>query len=269
MRGYAAATLDERWEAQLVTLGATTWWDTDDRYLEFWRDREHIDRNAAVTCALELLCTFAALPELSRICPLPGTARRGALHPERKPGRPVDQRMLGRVRALLAKAESTEFPEEAEALSSRAQELMARHSIDDALLAAADPGPAGPGRASARRLFIDSPYESAKAVLADVVAGANRCRAVWHKNLGLSTVLGFPGDLDAVELLSARRRRTQKILNGPPPALRQAAHRKRRALQGAQPGNRRGTQLLHLSGPASCRASASAPAPGLTVAHAA
>ena len=201
MRGYAAATIDERWEAQLVTLGATAWWGTDDRYLEFWRDRERVGRNAAVTCALELLCTFATLPELSRICALPGTARRGALHSERKPGRPVDQRMLGRVRALLAKAESTEFPEEAEALSSRAQELMARHSIDDALLAAADPGPAGPGRASARRLFIDSPYEAAKAVLADVVAGANRCRAIWHKNLGLSTVLGFPGDLDAVELL--------------------------------------------------------------------
>jgi hypothetical protein len=47
-----------------------------------------------------------------------------------------DRRMLDRVRALLAKAESTEFPKEAEALSARAQELMARHRIDRALLAA-------------------------------------------------------------------------------------------------------------------------------------
>ena len=34
-----------------------------------------------------------------------------------------------------------------------------------------------------------------------MVAAANRCRAVWHRSLGLCTVLGFPGDLDAVELL--------------------------------------------------------------------
>ena len=201
MRGYASATVDERWEAQLAALGATAWWGSDDGYLEHWRDRERIERSAAVACALEALFAFATLPELGRLCPLPGTARRGALKPERNARRPVDQRMLGRVRALLAKAESTEFPEEAEALTSRAQELMARHSIDDALLAAAGSGSAGPAQASGRRLFVDSPYEAAKAVLLDVVAGANRCRAIWHKNLGLCTVLGFPGDLDAVELL--------------------------------------------------------------------
>jgi hypothetical protein len=33
------------------------------------------------------------------------------------------------------------------------------------------------------------------------VATANQCRAVWHKDLGLSTVFGFPCDLDAVELI--------------------------------------------------------------------
>ena len=201
MRSYASATVDERWEAQLAALGATAWWGSDDGYLEQWRDRERLDRDAAVTCALEVLFGFATLPEMGRLCPLPGTARRGALHSERNPGRPADQRMLGRVRALLAKAESTEFPEEAEALTSRAQELMARHSIDDALLAASESGRAGPNQASGRRLFVESPYEAAKAILLDVVAGANRCRAIWHKNLGMSTVLGFPGDLDAVELL--------------------------------------------------------------------
>jgi hypothetical protein len=111
--------------------------------------------------------------------------------------------MLDRVRALLAKAESTEFPEEAEALTSRAQALMARHSIDDALLAAEAErsGRAGPGDAAGRRMFVDSPYEAAKAVLLDVIATANRCRSIWLKNLGLCTVVGFPADLDAVELL--------------------------------------------------------------------
>jgi hypothetical protein len=112
--------------------------------------------------------------------------------------REVDQRMLGKVRALLAKAESTEFPEEAEALSARAQELMARHSIDHALLAAETGDPGGP---AGRRIAVDSPYEAPKAVLLTDVADANRCRAVWHRELGFSTVLGFPADLAAVEML--------------------------------------------------------------------
>src|SRR5208282_2224148 len=42
MRGYARAAVDERWQAQLVALGATTWWDSDDGYLELWRQREEL-----------------------------------------------------------------------------------------------------------------------------------------------------------------------------------------------------------------------------------
>jgi hypothetical protein len=101
-----------------------------------------------------------------------------------------------RARALLAEAESARSDEEAEALTARAQGLLARQAMDDALLAGADPGPA-----SGRRLFVDSPYEAAKADLLSMVATVNHCRTVWHQSLGLSTVLGFPGDLDAVEVL--------------------------------------------------------------------
>jgi Protein of unknown function (DUF2786) len=203
MRGYAAATVDDRWAAQLTALGAKQWWDRDDGYLTQWAARERIDRVTVVSCVLQTLFALAVVPEISRLCPLPGSARRGPLANADSSDRPVDQRMLDRVRALLAKAESTEFPEEAEALTSRAQELMARHSIDDALLAAAAErsGRAGPGDAAGRRVFIDSPYEAAKAVLLDVIATANRCRSIWLKNLGLCTVVGFPAELDAVELL--------------------------------------------------------------------
>jgi hypothetical protein len=200
MRGYARAAVDERWQAQLDTLGATAWWDSDDGYLEQWREREQLGAEVAVTCALEVLYGFATLPRLGQLCPLPGTARRGAPAPERTPGRPASQRGLGRARALLDRAESTELPEEAEALTTRAQELMTARSIDDALLASGT-GRAGRDVAAGRRMFVDSPYEGAKTDLLDVVATVNRCRAVWHKNLGLSTVLGFPADLDAVELL--------------------------------------------------------------------
>ena len=48
---------------------------------------------------------------------------------------------------------------------------------------------------------MDNPYESPKATLLHAVAQANRCRSVWQKALGISAVIGFPADLDAVELL--------------------------------------------------------------------
>jgi Protein of unknown function (DUF2786) len=202
MRNYARAAVDERWQAQLVTLGATAWWDSDHGYLEQWREREQLGTEAAVTCVLEVLYGLAALPRLGRLCPLPGTARPAARAAERPTVRTAGQRAVGRVRALLAKAESTEFPEEAEALTVRAQELITRHTISEALLAAGT-GPADQDAASGRRVFVDNPYELAKTDLLDVVATVNLCRAVPHQNLGLSTVLGDPAGLDAVELLFA------------------------------------------------------------------
>ncbi|MFF5887020.1 DUF2786 domain-containing protein [Streptomyces sp. NPDC012589] len=113
-------------------------------------------------------------------------------------GSPPESRMLTRIRALLAKAEATGFPEEAEALSAKAQELMARHSVDEALLAAAAPSPEAPVGC---RIGVEAPYEQTKAVLLDAVASANHCRAVWNEALGFSTVVGFASDLEAVELL--------------------------------------------------------------------
>jgi Protein of unknown function (DUF2786) len=202
MRSYASATVDVRFAEQMDGLVARAWWGNDDgEYLERWGIREQLGRAEAIAYALQTIHALMSLPQLGMLCPPPGAASCDALRAEGGPHGKSDQRVLDRVRALLAKAESTEFPEEAEALTARAQELMARHSIDEALLAASAPGRAGTGSASGLRLFIESPYEAAKAVLLDVIASANRCRAVWHKELGLGTVLGFPGDLQAVELM--------------------------------------------------------------------
>jgi hypothetical protein len=109
-----------------------------------------------------------------------------------------DPKVLGRVRALLAKAESTSFPEEAEALTAKAQELMARHSID-AALAAGGRGPSG--RPESIRMVVENPYASPKVHLLSAVARANRCEAVWSRSDGIVMIFGFPVDLEAVELL--------------------------------------------------------------------
>jgi hypothetical protein len=75
---------------------------------------------------------------------------------------------------------------------------MAKYSIDHALLAAEAGRKDEP---ASRRLPVDNPYEGPKTQLLQEVAKANRCRAVWYKSLGMSAVIGFPADLDAVELL--------------------------------------------------------------------
>ena len=119
----------------------------------------------------------------------------------RREARPTQVRHLERIRALLAKAESTEFDEEADAFTSKAQELMTRHAIDDALLAAHEAGRSSGEQPSGRRIGIDDPYAQAKAILLTVIGEASHCRAVWSKRFGFSTVFGYAGDLMSVELL--------------------------------------------------------------------
>jgi hypothetical protein len=160
-----------RWAAQLAELPAG--------------EPPRTDRFSHATAILELYRLLLRLPALEPL-------------PQRRPGRGTDSRMLTRIRALLAKAEATGYPQEAEALTAKAQELMARHSVDEALLDAQAPDPHAPG---ACRIGVEPPYEQAKAVLLDAVAGANHCRAVWNAPFCFSTVVGFEADLDAVELL--------------------------------------------------------------------
>jgi hypothetical protein len=200
IRGYAAATVDGRWRTQLSALRTEVWWGNDDAYLGRWRGRQGNSPQDTVVTALELLLLLGHLPVLPQLCPLPGTVRPGAARPGSAADgeHTADKRMLSKIRALLVKAESTEFAEEAEALSARAQELMAKYSIDHALLAAEAGRKDEP---SSRRLPVDNPYEGPKAQLLQEVAQANRCRSVWYKSLGMSAVIGFPADLEAVELL--------------------------------------------------------------------
>lgn len=165
-----------RWAAQLEELEAEPRAPRTDRF-------------SYATAVLELYRLLLRLPAIEPL-DIPRTGPATAA--------PQDTRMLTRIRALLAKAEATGFPEEAEALSAKAQELMARHSIDEALLAARTHAKDAPG---ACRIGVEPPYETAKAVLLDAVAGANRCKAVWNDALCFSTVVGFEPDLEAVELL--------------------------------------------------------------------
>ncbi|MGA5703870.1 DUF2786 domain-containing protein [Peterkaempfera bronchialis] len=188
-----------RWTAQLRDLDATVHWSGDDTHLAAFAAHHRLDRFTAIGTALELLRLTTRLP---RITPL--TTPTHSTPSTAAPTAPTT-RMLTRIRALLAKAEATPFPEEAEALTAKAQHLATRHSIDEALLTTTSTSTTtAPAQTpTACRIGIDDPYAAAKAVLLDAVAAANRCRTIWSSDLGFSTVIGYEPDLTAVELLHA------------------------------------------------------------------
>ncbi len=177
LRGFR--DVDPRWRAQADELRRAA------------GPRRRADRVSLLDATLRLIGTLRRLPPIEVLVPPPGTAA-----PARAASASADVGLLNRVRALLAKAESTDFPAEAEAYSAKAQELIARHSIADAL--AEHTAPVVP---YARRIGVDHPYENEKASLLDAVARANRCHTVWSPELGFTTVFGFDADIDGVELL--------------------------------------------------------------------
>lgn len=173
------ATTDDRWAGQVAALGGES------------RSRDRQGRWPALRFAIETVSVLLKLPPLPRLASGP--------RPEGRTGAAGSGAMLDRVRALLAKAESTTFAEEAEALTAKAQELMARHAIDQAMLEAGPHG--GPAPIAGWRIGVDDPYAAPKSLLLHHIAAANRCRSVFSKELGFSTVFGAPSDLQIVELL--------------------------------------------------------------------
>ena len=149
------------------------------------------------TDLVQLLVLLAALPALEQLLPPPSAWARGTLRGHPAEDGSEHSRMLNRVRTLLAKAEATEFAAEAETFTAKAQDLMTRHAVDEALLRVSENAIDIRGV----RVHVHNPYAGEKVSLLNQVARANRCRAVWNKPLGLVTVLGTPIDVDQVEML--------------------------------------------------------------------
>ncbi|MBP2320606.1 hypothetical protein JOF56_000991 [Kibdelosporangium banguiense] len=192
---HASSTVDDRWMAQVQQLGAEVWWDRGRPHLSQWAERGGVGFEEALRTTITLMAGIMTLPKLARIVPLPGTATRR----QAASASGVDQKILARVRALLAKAESTQFPDEAEALSAKAQELMNRHAFERALL---DADAQRQQVATSIRLWLDNPYVEAKSSLVAAIANANRCKAVFYAKLGFVALVGEEMDLEITELLA-------------------------------------------------------------------
>ena len=129
---------------------------------------------------------------------------------------------LETIRALLAKAEATTFPEEAEAFSTKASALMARYAIDEAMLADHQGHGATPTDVA---IVVHRPYTAQKALLVCEVARCFGCVGVRHLSPAGSTteevhVVGFPSDLELVETLvtSLLVQLSGSMLRGQPPS---------------------------------------------------
>lgn len=109
--------------------------------------------------------------------------------------------LLDRVRKLLAKAaDDAVTPAEAEALTAKATELIARYGIDRALLASARPDT---DRPDSRVIDVPNPWARVHAHLLAGLAAALRCQSVLLPVTGGSRVhvFGYTSDLERTEIL--------------------------------------------------------------------
>jgi hypothetical protein len=195
-RTDAVSRAPDAWVDQLRELGAPG--AEDPAVVAAWHRTEQRSPAEAWRIVLQLAGMLRNAPRIEVLVPPP--SRWGAPR-ARRTGDPGagDDRVLRRIRGLLAKAESTEFPGEAEALTAKAQELMTRHAVDAALLDGRQ-SPAGM-EVSTRRMHVSDPYVRAKMHLLAAIAEANDVRLVWYQRLGIANLVGGRADLDAVELL--------------------------------------------------------------------
>lgn len=133
--------------------------------------------------------------------PGPGPASPG---PDGRPatGSEAAAALLDRVRKLLTKAEADGVTAaEAQALTAKAAELMAKYGIDRALLAARRPETDHPAD---RKVDIDNPWARVQAHLLCGVAAAMRCQCVLLPRPDPGTrihVFGFASDIERTDVL--------------------------------------------------------------------
>jgi len=140
--------------------------------------------------------------------------------------------VVQRIRALLRKAESTEFPQEAEALLAKAQELITRHAVDEDDL---DDRGGRPGVGHVEIPLAGSyTYERAQVWVA--VASTNRCLVLTGKvhrsrRVKAMSLVGRPSDRQIVELLarSLERQALIRLPDGVPGESQSSVVRRRRS----------------------------------------
>jgi hypothetical protein len=188
-----ATRAPQRWRDQLAELhaeaplGASRWRPVAgaEDQIQTWSD------------LLLLLKLLAELVPLEPVGPRPSQWGRQAATSTSRSTTERD-RLLTRIRALLAKAEATDHPAEAETFTAKAQELMTRHAVDEAVLRGEQHEDVP---VETRRVHLQSPYAGVKAALLAAVARPNRCRTVLLDRYDIAVLVGTPLDVEQAEIL--------------------------------------------------------------------
>lgn len=203
--GGAVARAPQAWRDQLSDLAPESW--SPGRP---WRP---VDPGSSASTQIrtftDLLLLLKLLANLRPLEPLGPTPSQWGRH--RSPGHATSaaassaapsatgrDRLLKRIRGLLAKAEATDHPAEAETFTEKAQELMTRHAVDEAVLRGLQHEDIP---VASRRVHLQSPYANVKATLLNAVAVPNRCRTVLMNEYGIAVLVGTPTDVDQTEML--------------------------------------------------------------------
>ena len=167
-----------------------------------WARTERLHPEEALSAASQILAQLLLAPRLSVLITPPsawGATNIGLV--DRAASGEVDEKALRLIRAMLAKAEATNFEAEAATFTAKAQELMTRHSIDAAMMASTSTGSSHAAGIESRRVHIESPYGEEKSAFLSSIASVNNVRAVWSPDCGFSTLVGFPVDLRLTDVL--------------------------------------------------------------------
>ncbi|MDB9846010.1 DUF2786 domain-containing protein [Acidimicrobiales bacterium] len=110
--------------------------------------------------------------------------------------------IITRVQALIAKAESSPYPAEADAFMAKAQQLINDHAIDQARLTGADPTSVGHDTVP-----MTGTYTKERSLIWSAAAKANRCQILTLSGYGSSkvaslTLIGREQDRQLVRLLA-------------------------------------------------------------------
>ena len=201
---FSALTIaPDSWREQLIDLKIDSTAGVTVERLRRYSSRPRLSASDYWNTVLTVLGHTTSLGSLDKLVPIPSqwsSVRSSPAPSSNARSGDSDAKMLAKIRGLLAKAESTQFPAEAEAFSAKAQDLMTRYAIDHALLEADNPRGLI-GDVTTRRIMVDSPYSEAKSLLLHSVCEANGARTLWYKRFALVNIVGLPVDLDLCELL--------------------------------------------------------------------
>jgi hypothetical protein len=113
--------------------------------------------------------------------------------------------IIAKIQKLLAKAGSTDSPQEAEALFTMAQSLMVKHRIEQSALNVTDESEVLHNAVQCFKFRLEGNWE---VKLASTIARPNCCDTIYNKHTGVITFYGVQQDIDLVLYLFETTRET-------------------------------------------------------------